>query len=267
VSQQVEVSRLGALAERINDEHQQAEAAAQSAIYHALEAGRLLNEAKGLVPHGQWLPWLQEHCSVTPRSAQIYMKLARELGDKYETVSHLTMREALDLITEPAAPISVHVVREPVPDQPQTVAVVVRQPEVVQPAQTLHVRLSTAGDADDTPIEGEFVSAHAISAALNPERYRVETTEAPAADADPEITYRVVQEVYSMYPIENAPPWLNRRRLAKMLSAIWVYPVDVIMEGIGEEERKEYARELREVVDEINHVIQLCEEREQGAGQ
>src|SRR5229473_6358844 len=100
---------LAVLAVRIREEHDAAEAAkgaavvaARQGIEHALAAGSLLLEAKAQVPHGQWLPWLAENCpTVSPRMAQYYMGLARkrpELESKCETVSHLTLREAVQLL-------------------------------------------------------------------------------------------------------------------------------------------------------------------------
>jgi hypothetical protein len=41
-----------------------------------LNIGSLLNEAKTLVEHGQWLPWLRRHTALTKRSAQNNMKAA-----------------------------------------------------------------------------------------------------------------------------------------------------------------------------------------------
>ena len=49
---------LDDLAERINAEHDQAEAAFKTSLSHAMKAGVLLAEAKAAVPHGEWLPWL-----------------------------------------------------------------------------------------------------------------------------------------------------------------------------------------------------------------
>src|SRR4051794_22118658 len=46
------------LANRINQEHAQAEAHFKMGLEHALEAGRLLLEAKSRLDHGDWLPWL-----------------------------------------------------------------------------------------------------------------------------------------------------------------------------------------------------------------
>ena len=41
------------LAERINEQHHLAEQAMNTGLRHALEAGRLLAEAKGQVAHGE----------------------------------------------------------------------------------------------------------------------------------------------------------------------------------------------------------------------
>jgi hypothetical protein len=47
-----------------------------------LALGRLLLEARGQVPHGQWEPWVTEH-GIKPQSAWNYMRLAKSpnLGD------------------------------------------------------------------------------------------------------------------------------------------------------------------------------------------
>ena len=42
-----------------------------------LRAGLLLIEAKSLVAHGEWLPWLQANCKTGERQARTYMRLAR----------------------------------------------------------------------------------------------------------------------------------------------------------------------------------------------
>ena len=51
------------LAARIRVEHGAA-ASLGDAARHAIAAGELLIEAKALVRHGQWLPWLRDHCSL-----------------------------------------------------------------------------------------------------------------------------------------------------------------------------------------------------------
>ncbi len=47
---------LDALADRINAEHTAVREAAMTATQHAIKCGNLLIEAKGGLPHGQWLP-------------------------------------------------------------------------------------------------------------------------------------------------------------------------------------------------------------------
>ena len=43
-----------------------------------LTIGRCLIEAKEKLPHGEWLPWLNEQVDLSERTAQKFMKLARE---------------------------------------------------------------------------------------------------------------------------------------------------------------------------------------------
>ena len=80
-------------------------------LQHAMTAGDALKEAKSKVGHGKWLAWLEENCpDISNRTAERYMKLAegqaklwKKLQDKakFDTMSDLTINEALRLIDEP----------------------------------------------------------------------------------------------------------------------------------------------------------------------
>ena len=80
-------------------------------LQHAITAGNALNEAKSKVGHGKWLAWLEENCpDISNRTAERYMKLAEGQAklwkklqdtDKFDTMSNLTINEALRLIDEP----------------------------------------------------------------------------------------------------------------------------------------------------------------------
>jgi Protein of unknown function (DUF3102) len=93
------------IAARIQVEHQAVAASLKRSIERAIAAGELLIEAKEQIPHGDWLPWLQEHCGVTPRSAQGYIRLARN-RDKIELMRNgcafLGVKEALNCLAAPA---------------------------------------------------------------------------------------------------------------------------------------------------------------------
>ena len=71
-------SAISELAAQINDAHRHATQAAQAAVEHAINAGNLLLQAKAHVKHGAWLTWMKENCEVSERTAQAYMRLARE---------------------------------------------------------------------------------------------------------------------------------------------------------------------------------------------
>jgi hypothetical protein len=90
------------LAAEINREHQRCEESAQAAVPHARQAGELLLRAKTSVPRGQWLPWMKAHCSFSERTAQNYMRVAREweglTGDNPQRVADLPLRDVLRLL-------------------------------------------------------------------------------------------------------------------------------------------------------------------------
>lgn len=95
---------LGSLAGRIAEEHRQCQQAATVAVMHAMAAGDLLIEAKALCGHGEWAGWVAEHCAVAERTAQLYMRLARNrplVEANAQRVAGLGIRQAAALLTTP----------------------------------------------------------------------------------------------------------------------------------------------------------------------
>jgi len=86
-------NRLCALASEIRTAHGGVLDAARTRAQRALDAGAALIEAKGLLRHGRWLPWLREHCRLPERTAQLYMKLAA-LEVPPELIAALGMEQA-----------------------------------------------------------------------------------------------------------------------------------------------------------------------------
>lgn len=62
-----------------------------------LEIGKRLNEAKAQLPHGEWLPWLREKVDISERSAQDFMRLAKEYSKSAE-IADLGAAKALALL-------------------------------------------------------------------------------------------------------------------------------------------------------------------------
>lgn len=92
-------NRLPVLAAEIKAAHAGVKDHAKIAAQYAIDAGHKLIEAKALLKHGTWLPWLREHCEISERSAQLYMKIA-ELGLKSETVAVLGLKGASKVIAQ-----------------------------------------------------------------------------------------------------------------------------------------------------------------------
>lgn len=65
-----------------------------------LTIGRCLMEAKEMLPHGEWLPWLNERAELSERAAQRFMKLAREWSNP-TTLSDLGASKALMILALP----------------------------------------------------------------------------------------------------------------------------------------------------------------------
>jgi hypothetical protein len=86
-------NRLPVLAAEIRSAHEGVEIAARTAAERAVAAGKALIEAKALLPHGAWLPWLREHCRIPERSVQFYMRIAK-LGLESATIAEIGLAAA-----------------------------------------------------------------------------------------------------------------------------------------------------------------------------
>jgi hypothetical protein len=99
------IQRLDTLAEAINEQHRLCEAAAGKAVAHALEAGRMLEEAKAGVKHGEWGGWLEENFAGSARTARTYMQLNSRrdelTGQNGNSAADLSLRGALRQISAP----------------------------------------------------------------------------------------------------------------------------------------------------------------------
>ena len=66
-----------------------------------LTIGRCLMEAKEQLPHGEWLPWLSEQVGYSEKTAQNFMRLAREFSNP-QALADLGATKALALLALPA---------------------------------------------------------------------------------------------------------------------------------------------------------------------
>lgn len=62
--------------------------------------GQRLIEAKEQLPHGEWLPWLENEVQFSERSAQQFMRIAKEWSNP-QTLADLGVSKALNLLALP----------------------------------------------------------------------------------------------------------------------------------------------------------------------
>jgi hypothetical protein len=77
-----EAAKLQAIADRIRNRQQRV-------VEDIIEIGRDLIAAKAALGHGHFGPWLDQELRMTVRSAQRYIAVAAQFGDKCDTVSYL----------------------------------------------------------------------------------------------------------------------------------------------------------------------------------
>lgn len=95
---------LTSLAADIEAAHEAVGVNSRAMAEHALKAGRLLNEVKDSLHHGEFGPWLREHVTISERTARRYMTLAKS-GVKTDTVADLGIAGTLKAISAPLPPM------------------------------------------------------------------------------------------------------------------------------------------------------------------
>lgn len=80
-------------------------------LWYGIEIGRRLTEAKAMLDHGHWLPYLKDQTEFSPSSASRLMRLFEEYGDKQTslfgaelncaTLQNLSISNALRLLAVP----------------------------------------------------------------------------------------------------------------------------------------------------------------------
>lgn len=97
------------IAAAINDAHANVEKAKLQGTKYAIECGRLLTEAKSTLKHGEWDGWVKAHCHFSARTAQLYMKVAKHVGDdkeKAQRVADLSLRDVAAELARPRVSIA-----------------------------------------------------------------------------------------------------------------------------------------------------------------
>jgi hypothetical protein len=66
-------------------------------VQDVIEIGRELIAVKNRLGHGNFLPWIDREFKMTDKSAERFMSVAEQFGDKFDSVSNLTLTALYEL--------------------------------------------------------------------------------------------------------------------------------------------------------------------------
>lgn len=87
----IDARALAEPAKQIREEHRLAIECRDSAIRHAIEAGRLLLQVKQNLGHGEFIPWVEAWCPFKYSTAARYMSAAKQISTGVEISSLSTL--------------------------------------------------------------------------------------------------------------------------------------------------------------------------------
>ena len=68
-----------------------------------IEVGKRLNQAKELLPHGEWLPWLKNNFNLSLRSAYNFMECAKRFDNlNLQSIANLSSTQMIAMLALPA---------------------------------------------------------------------------------------------------------------------------------------------------------------------
>lgn len=195
-----------------------------------LTIGRCLIEAKTMLPHGAWLPWLNEKVSYSDRTARRLMQIYRECT-KRPALANLGSTKAMALATMPQEELSEFLKENNVVDMTtrQLEQAIKERDEARKAAEAAKAEASTAEQARAKMAEDMAL----LNARLNGAR---EDQEQAAADA---------------------------KKLAAELEELKARPVEVAVETVADPEALEKAR--AEAVAEMQAKLDRAKEQQKKA--
>lgn len=96
---------LDQLVREINEEHHAADQAMRDGVDHARRAGQLLLHVKNKLKYGEFMPWVEQHCDFSHRTATMYMRIAGEwdrITENWQSVANLGIAGVDAWLTEAA---------------------------------------------------------------------------------------------------------------------------------------------------------------------
>ena len=199
-----------------------------------LTIGRCLIEAKEMLPHGEWLPWLNEKVSYSERTARRFMQAYRQLSNR-PALADLGATKALALIALPEEELSEFLNENNVVDMTtrQLEQAIKERDEARKAAEAAKAEASTAQKAQAKMAEDMAL----LKARLNGAR---EDQEQAAASA---------------------------KKLAAELEELKSRPVEVAVETVADPEALEQARaeavaEMQAKLDKAREAKKRAEDRQ-----
>lgn len=211
----------------------------QNAGSEILAIGNCLIEAKGMLSEGEWLMWLSDRVDFSPRTAQRFMRLAKEWTDA-TALSHLGATKALTLLALP-------------PEERESFM-----------AENHIVNGQEKNVIDMTSRELEKAIRERDEARTAAETARAEARNAEESRAKIEADMRALEDIHRSAQESEAQARSALAEARKELQALRDKPVDVAVETVVDDEAVKKAREdaVAEMTAKVNQAEAARKEAE-----
>lgn len=123
---------LESLVAQINSTHAQFQQVYKTSLTLAYQIGELLVQAKTEVGHGNWLRWVEDNCTFSERTSQVYMKVFHrwDIISKSAETADLSIHRALEMLAPQTEVVDAELLEPEEEDNPQSPSPVKRSTPV-----------------------------------------------------------------------------------------------------------------------------------------
>lgn len=200
-----------------------------------LEIGRRLIEAKKQLPHGEWLPWLEEKVQFSARSAQRFMKLAEGYGES-DTVTLLGARKALALLALEDSEREEFLAETHEVNGEEKTARDMSVEELEELVRAQQEAKELRAKVEELEGQGKAYEAKLTSAGVEAERARADAETAEASRKKMAEDMKLVKKNLADQKADAAKYKAEADKLGKELAALKAKPVDVAVREPDEAE-------------------------------
>ena len=175
-----------------------------------IEVGKRLNQAKELVPHGEWGKWLEDNFSLSQNTANKFMNVAKRFSN-YSTSNNLNSSQMVELLALPAEETEQFIEAKAAEGKPVEDMTIRQMREEIEQWKSIAEVNENALNAKQRELEDASRKVGKIAQDFNNLQFEKKSLERRLDDAQKRLTERYEQETRELAKLRNEKAALQKK--------------------------------------------------------